>query len=272
MVVLTVLASGCMGGGSSPEDSPSNFSEGSGEPSISVLSVSAPEKVALGDQVTFDVTVSNSGNAEGDFYSSVRASRKKFGYEEPEATGKELSDSIGAEEESTLSWEFQASTVGTFNFSLSSHQGFSIVRIGPRNLSIGETYNNSRGISMTVENVEFRESYQIRNDSGSPEEKNIEAGKIAFVNYRTENIGSSAELPTSGHNIYLWTSGSRYEDTTHVEEAVNYRGHEVNRLQPGETSTGYLSYRIPSGAEKSNLKITWNEEIGRAQKKVNWKP
>lgn len=275
MLGFVLVTSGCMGGSSdtaengetpnpeTPVDTPGEENDES--PDFEVVSFDTSEdSVLLGDKVTLMAEVENSGG-EGSFYEGISISRERFDFEDPEGVNQ-FNGSIGAGETKTFTWEMNAASVGTWRFHLGEGNTTTTFSTVPRNLSLEESYQNSRELSMTVESFEMKEQYM-----SDGEEVSSSGDQYVFVKYSVKNLGEDPKRQFSTGNIYVTANGERYEDKNHAEAASSYEEFDVfSPLAPGDTRTGYLGYKIPADLERNDVSILWSETVGYNTKKNYW--
>lgn len=276
MLGLVLVTSGCMGGSSEPAengespdpDTPADTpgeEEGDESPDFEVVSFDTSEDpVLLGNNVTLMAEVENSGG-EGSFYEGISISRERFDFEDPEGVNQ-FNGSIEAGETRTFTWEMRAASVGTWKFHLGEDNTTTTFSTVPRNLSLGESYENARDLSMTIESFELKDQY-----TAEGEEVSSSGDQYLFLEYTVENLGEDPKRQFSVGNIYVTADGERYENRYYAEDASSYEEFDVfEPLAPGDTRTGYLGYKIPADLERNDVTVLWSETLGYNTKKNYW--
>lgn len=219
----------------------------------------SPE-IELQEETSVEITVTNYGEAagSGELWYSV----------ERQDTGSFLVDIDGGESE-TYTESFTFERLGEFTFELKPTRSTDIrnldhtadIAVGRRHLDFGGSWKNYEGYTITIDEPEFRESYEAWSSLfGEVETYEPEDGDLfAFVPVSVENDGSgSGTVPTPG-SFYARVDSELYElGINPIIRNPDLRGdlddeklYSSGKIPSGTTKSGYLVFEVPADAEAS---------------------
>jgi len=300
VLILVVAVSGCVNNSETPENSEAtNFSDNPGEvPDDSqvvdnsstdsegfekadvrtVDFTSNRDQVVNGGNMTLTVSVENKGGAPGHYEEGIEVAREAGGYDDFSLLEEINTTELGSDEGTNISKTFRMETVGTYKYRIDEYNGGDFntsVKVVPRNLSLRESYINTRPVKMTVESFELMDSYEGEDGEVTPEKEYSQ--QFLFMKYRAENMGSENVSALDYFQLNAWTDGEKFDETWHAEDAVNYDPFQdedydarYNYLRPGEVREGYLSYQIPKTSTRDDITFKWAGEVGLQRPVVYW--
>lgn len=121
-------------------------------------------------------------------------------------------------------------------------------------LSFGETHTMKNGMAVTVELLEFRDSYYDGySDYDAPPGK-----KWLFVELTAENTGESPAYGPSDYDVKALAGNTQYNPDIYIGE--EYEAYEWAELQPGITEEGVIVYAVDEDVALDDLEIVWSEQ------------
>ena len=138
-----------------------------------------------------------------------------------------------------------------------------------QSLSFGETYTTTNDIAVTVDRLEFKQSYEDVNAPGGPKQRpSVDDSKYAFLYVTVENRGDAMELAPFGSDFILQTAEKAYEKKLRIYPKNDYLDGDI---APDMTRSGAIPYYVLTELEKSDVVVEWYGESGGALT-ARWKP
>jgi len=283
LLCFAVIASGCVGDSvqtpennnnsntnNSPDQAPqeTSSSEGSGEPSFELVSLSSDDTVQSGGQVNVEAKVRNTGSAPGNFTQDLMMAFGENDFERFRDTRADIGDEIQPGSTETISLPGMDVTMADYRFKLEDYNQTTDTEVISRNLSYGETYTNHRNMSITVEDVEVNRSYQVDGRTETPD-----GSMFAFVEFKAKNVGTEPDEPESGQELWLITQEDRPQlNSFDYTGGESFPMFEESELAPGETRTGYAIYELDYGVGKDDIEaVQYLGEEDYIETETYWK-
>ena len=210
------------GNGDEGEEGESDEGEQETEPaSFEVTSVEAPDTVEVGRSFDWSLTVSNDGEEDGVFETSV--TRNRVG-EEPQEH-ESVSIEVPAGEEVSRSFSSSHDFLGEYVYTVEeTGDGFE-VRAVEQSLTVGETYVNPDGVRMTLEtrrlgtDIEIKSAYSYETEEGRGVRRAGDEMKFALVNVRVQKpTREPKDLPRPDEFVMFVNGEEAYESTERLAD------------------------------------------------------
>lgn len=260
---LTGLASaaavglaGCGGDGSSAQqgsDGTSTSATTTAAPaSFELVSVDAPEKVEIGEEVTYGFTVKNTGGESGTFETMISSKQSAAS---TWSTSGPWEQEVAAGEEYTLkSQPFTLDYLQTVDFRIDAFdETFSITAVSKK-LPIGSTYTTPGDIQLTVSDISAKTNYTY-SSSGFEYTQEPKNGKFLFVTFHAKNTSGQPEFLPLQSDVSLLYDSSQYDAQIYYGDG----GYEGGKVQAGVVREGVLVYDVPGGVPADQAEIAWSD-------------
>lgn len=237
-----------------------------GEATFTVTNIEAPEELAVGDSFQLSITVKNTGGTNGVWADTLYG---KSGNSQWNEIGVIELEVPAGETKTWTSSEVTASYTGLYTFRLEETGREVEIRRVSAVLPYGEVYTAANGMAVTVNRVEFFDSYTWTGSSGSQYEETAPAGKKwARVFITAENTGNEQMYTPLSSDVSLIAGNKQYDSTYLSTEEGMFKGGEIS---PGIVREGWLAYEIPEGLAKSDFRVQWTGENFNGSWTVSWK-
>jgi hypothetical protein len=256
----------------SPTDEPTDSPTDTPVPaSFEVVEYSVPETVEIGEEVTFEITVRNTGEQQGDFSAPLYVRT-------PDSTCEEGGDWTFTDVEpgETASGTTNSLTfdyIQRYEFRLGQSSKTAVMQTVSAKVSWGGEYRTPEGYRIRVDSPTLQETYEYEDFQGNIEEKEPEnGGKWAFANVWVKNETGQTNYSPSARDFGLLYGNTQSDGTTFVADEPIRKGEpfEGGELQPGVERSGWILYEIDSGVTLEDLEMAWSEETFEGQIAARW--
>lgn len=250
-----------------PTDTPTDTPTATPEPaSFEVKSVDAPERVAIGEEYQFSITVRNSGEQDGTFTDTLLA--KTSDSNSYQTVGEiQLEVSAGG----TVTWESNSTSteyMTEVQFRLDSMGESWTLQVVSQTLSFGEYYTNPDGIALAVASAETRDSYTYESNGYTYEERPPSGKVYLFVSVLAENEAGQPAYAPAGYDWAAIVGNQQYESIGYYAD----NAYEGGELQAGIVREGYVVYEVPEDTSVQDLRMAWSEQYYDGNVAVYWEP
>jgi hypothetical protein len=234
-------------------------------PELSVTSISAPDSVERYEEIDLTVTVENSGGRQGQFNGELTSPQ----LETPiPVTGSVPSDST-RDISVPVEYPYTEGDTAIESATYSLGESLTAVEYTVPIREIGETYTTPSGVEVSVQDVQFADSFT----TGLDYDEGTSAGpNQQFVFVRVQNRATGQAGESAGYDgITLHGAGETYtvydiNQFTSLEEPIRgeFLGTSLGTLDAGETSSGWVVFETSAQVRRSNLTIEWAADAGFA--------
>lgn len=223
-----------------------------GDPEFKVSLVDAPQEVELGEKIHFSLKVENIGNGMGTFESTL--SYTQSGYDEWHTFNNAASITLRSGQSRTTDWWVKPAYQGTCTVRVDETNETFQTAVAPHVLSFGETWSYLDKMAVTIDRVEFFDSYRWSSGDYTYDETAPQGKKWAKVFLSAKNNASEAMYTPLSSEMYIIAGNRQYDDTYLNDDKGEYEGGEI---QPGIIRDGWIVYEVPKGLSKDDLAVTW---------------
>jgi len=270
LVTAGVALAGC---GSSSDDANTTTTEPTETESpttteageLSVTDFSAPSSVGIGATVTLTVTVENTTSEEATYESGV--SRKiQSGEWSQLDVGVEITVPAGetvTEEVEVPGYEYKAA--GRHRLDEGEHVAITVFT--NRTLEMGESYLAPTGVRLTVDRVEFPDSYTYDTGDGTETIQAAEGEKLAVTYLSAENTTDETVRAPGTEEVVLRRNDEEFGDMNFDSNLDKYNG---GQLEAGERIEGNIPTDVPADAQLENLRVGYERSFEEGDAVANW--
>lgn len=259
--VLSTTIAGC----SSDEIIGGNGGDADGA-RFEIESLDMSDEVEIGREWSWSITIANTGEAESTFETVVYA--KSAATDFVEIGNIELD--IAAIETATYE-----SGVGVITYLTRATYRFETlgteheIRVGPRSLSVGESYESPLQIVTSVAALELGDTYRDEGSDGNTKTEEASSGmQWAILEFEATNESGSSESLPPADAISVLAGNSQYDATDVNEGDHEYEGGEV---QAGVSRRGELVYEIPEALNVTDLEVAYSDNNVAGEWSVRWR-
>jgi hypothetical protein len=217
--------------------------------------------VQIGEQVEATVEITNTGDIEREKRINIGISSEEL------ADSTELTVSLPAGESVTRTvefgpWQYMGTLTTVY---LDGREVEQSIRIGRRELSIGESHTLPNEIQLTSTALELTDSYTYAEDGETQTETSGPESQFAILTVEATN--TSTEIQEVSDEFYLYGPEKRYDHHEYIELASEFDGRD---LLADETRTGELYYEVPASLTREQLRALWLAQTYTGDIIISW--
>jgi hypothetical protein len=231
--------------------------------SITVESVTAPERAAIGEDFAVEIRLGNDG-PRGSY--PLELERRTDGQWE-RIVARNVTVDAGGNTTVTVPG-INGTAVGTHRFRVGQDGPTAETRVVGAQRTVGDGFA-TRGIEVTVDEIRYRRSYTYLDED---ETKRVEAPRrrqFAWVWVTAENAGETRTTLPKPNQFVLRIDGTEYGPVDVDREEDRFRSATV---LPGSNRNGWIAFEVPMDLEKSDVEVAWFETGDDGEVQAFWRP
>jgi hypothetical protein len=259
-------------GETDPETETDEPTEEAEPASFEVVSYDIPDTVQIGDVVSIQITIKNTGGQVGDFSEPLYIRTSDSDWQE----GGEwsLNDVPPGESATMRSHEpITFDYIERYEFRLGDSSKTGVLQTVSAKIPWGEEYKTPEGYRIRVDSPTFQDTYQYENYQGNIEEAEPESGgQWAFVNVWVKNETGQMEFsPLASEFGLLYGNSQSDGETILFDDPVN-KGEPFDggELQPGVERSGWIAFELPDSVGSDDVEMAWGQETFEGQIAARW--
>lgn len=148
----------------------------------------------------------------------------------------------------------QTTTVATTTPKPSTNETTTEKTTDPSSLSFGDTYIASNGMQVTIDELEFVDSY----GEGWEKEEPADGKKFLFVTVTAENMGDRPTYPPDDASIVALSGNQQFNSEYYWLD--DGQASEWTELQPGIVESGIVVFEVDEDLTVDDIDIVWSEQ------------
>jgi hypothetical protein len=231
-----------------------------------------PETVEIGEAVTFEITVRNTGGQTDDFVAPLYYRTPDTDWQEGgdwTFTDVQPGESVTAETAEPIVFDY----IQRYEYGLGDFSETAVLQTVSAKVAWGNEYTTPAGYRIRADTPTLQDSYEYEDYQENTEDAEPDnGGQWAFINVWVKNeTGQANYSPLSNDFGLLYENSQSDAQTLFVNEPINKGdAFDGGELQPGVERSGWIAFAIPSEMQLNELTLAWSQDTFEGQIAANW--
>ena len=230
-----------------------------------LVGMEVPDEVAVMTPFTYSYTVANTADEDATFWTYFTVDA--FGRAGVAETREGLK--IPAGERATVERNTaHAEYLGTVRYHVEAFPASVSFRAVPASRELGEVWRSPEDLTVVVEGIELRDSYEYEDPDGAVvEEPAPERSRWAFVLVRVENVATESRSLPRDRAFKIISDGQQFD---RVRVKATDGAYEGCRVEPDTARSGWIAYAVPTGLTTADAVVSYTDGDANGEWTARW--